>query len=178
MNNRDSASRYSKVLFNLDIQNHIDLEKRLSDFESLVRLFKTIPNFLHVFKSPQIDLEEKKELLKTALNGDFDPHYLDFLFYLIDKKKLNNLEQIAADYRSKVNQALGISEIKVMTAIPLSADSEAHLKEKLEKELKSKVKFNKEVDPKLIGGLILVMGNKMVDWSVAERLKKMKEIMK
>lgn len=172
---RGLASRYSKVLFHLDKHHHIDMEKRLDDFESLQKLFEKNPNLLKMLKFPLIDLEEKKELLKLALKETFDPLFFDFFFYIIKKEKLDYLDQIAIDYRTMVDDFLGIWEVKIVTAVPMELEMQEKLKNKLEKIFHKRLKINNITDPSIVGGVKLLFADHMMDWSVVGRLKNLKE---
>jgi F-type H+-transporting ATPase subunit delta len=169
------SSRYSKVLFNLDKQQNADLEKRLIDFENLEKLFQKNPKLLHLLKFPLIDIEEKKKLLKSALKETFDQTFYDFIFYIIKKEKLDYLTQIAHDYRLMVDRDLNICELTVVTAVELGSEMLSTLKVNLEKIFQKRLKIKNEVDPAIIGGVKLVFANQMMDWSVLDRLKNLKE---
>ncbi len=169
------ASRYSKVLFNLDSQKKSNLEKRLLDFESILILLKKNPNLVRFLKSPQISLPEKKEIFRSLLENGIDMTFFNFFFYLIEQRNLDDLAQIALEYRRIVNEFLGIWEAKIITAVPIEPAVQEKLKEKLEKFFQKKMKINKEIDPKIIGGALLIVANEMINWSVTGRLRKMRE---
>lgn len=178
MTHRSIATRYAKVLFNLDF--NIDrkqdyFERRIDDFKNIVPIFKGNPKLLQFFKSPQIDLAEKTKVLGDILKGKIDHTFMNFLSYLVEKRALDELNFIEREYRRLVDDLLEIWEVDVVTAVPLDDKSEAKLKEKIENEFQRKVILYKDVDPSIIGGVILVMQNKMLDWSLAGRLKKLKE---
>jgi len=169
------ALRYSKVLFNLDLEYRLDMKKRLIDFESLDALFKRNPKLLILLKFPLIDIDEKKELLASALKNEYDPLFFEFLFYLIQKKKLDYLNLIAIDYRFLVEEHFDIWEVKVISATDLMPEMQTKLKEKLELFFHKQLKINNEVDPSIIGGIKLIFADQMIDWSVVGRLKNLKE---
>lgn len=178
MTNRAVAIRYAKVLFNLDYnedRTKDNFEKRLEDFKVILPIFKENPKLLQFMKSPQISLADKTKVLNEVLKSKTDHTFLNYLSYLVEKRSLDHLSIIEREYRRLVDDLLEIWEVDVITAVPLDAGSEARLKEKIENEFQRKVILNKEVDPSIIGGTILIMENKMLDWSIAGRLKKMKE---
>ncbi len=171
---RTIALRYAKALFDSD-QTKENLEKRLKNFEFLQEIFEKNPKLQNFLQAPQIELTEKKAFLDSNLKNEFDQIFFRFFIYLIEKRKLNHLTQIELEYRLLVDQFLNIWEAKITTAMPLDTETEAKLKEKLENFYHKKVKIKNEINPKIIGGAILVVANEMIDWSVATRLKKMKE---
>ncbi len=168
------ALRYAKAQFNSDLAQGI-LEKGLDNFDSFLDFLKENPKVTKFLEAPQINLEDKKKALESIFKNKFEDSFFHFLFYLIEKGRLNYIAQIVQEYRLMVNQQLGIWEAKIITAVPLTPGIETTLKEKLENFYEKKIKLNKEIDPSIIGGAILVVANEMIDWSVKERLKKMKE---
>lgn len=171
---RTIALRYAKALFDLDHSKE-NLEKRCKNFNLLQELLEKNPKLRNFLKAPQIEAVEKEKLLQSLLKNEFDKDFFNFLIYLIENRRLNYLTQIGLEYRLIVDQFLNIWEAKITTAVPLEAETEAKLKQKLENFYHKKVKINNVIDPKIIGGAILVVANEMIDWSVANRLRKMKE---
>lgn len=171
---RDVALRYAKALFDLDVDKE-KLETRLNNFNAIQTLIKEHPQLLHFLEAPQIDLMEKEKVLKSILIDAFDATFFHFLMYLIGNERLTYLSQIALEYRLLVDKYLDIWEAKVITAVPIEPYVEEKLRKKLENFYHKKIKIDKEVDPKIIGGAILIVANEMVDWSIANRLRKIKE---
>lgn len=168
------AFRYAKALFILDCNNN-NLEKRIVDFESMSKILKENPKLASFLNAPHIRLEDKKKLLYDSLSEKFDAIFMNFIVYLIRKKRFVNLRDIASEFRHMVNEHLGIWEADIVTAVPMDGDIEEKLEQRLEIDFHKKMKVNKKVDPNIIGGVILMINNQMIDWSVAGRLKKMKE---
>lgn len=170
----DIAQRYSKVLFNLDLANDY-FNKRLKDFESLIELFKENQNFEKFLNSPQVPYSKKEEFIKSSFKSKLDENLIDFLLYLIQKKRLNYLESIASKYRNLVNEHLGIWDADMIVSAPVTSDLVNQVVKKLEHTFHKKIKVNTEIKPEIIGGAILIFENTMIDWSITGRLKKMKE---
>lgn len=168
------SPRYAKVLFDLDCIKG-NLKRRLGDFESMIKVLNENPKLTSLLKAPHVILKDKKTVLQHVLKGKLDQTFINFLFYLIQKGRFVNLSHIANEYRLMVNKYFGIWEADIVTAVPMDVDSETKLKQKLEKDFHKKINLNKKVDPKIIGGAILVIANEMLDWSVVGRLKKLKE---
>ena len=171
---RALALRYAKALFDMDLAKD-NLEKRLTHFDLILDLLRKHPKSMKFLASPQILLEEKKHALETNLRDKCDSSFFHFLFFLIENGRLSSLKQIAEEYRMMFDKHLDIWEAKIVTAVPIGPDIEEGLNKKLENYYQKKIKIVKEVDPKIIGGAILIFANEMIDWSVKRRLKKMKE---
>ena len=168
------SQRYVKVLFNLDcIQGNLD--RRLIDFESITNIFSHNPKLVKFLKTPHIPLSEKKKVLQNSLKERFDPAFIDFLSYLIQKRRLTHLELIGNEYKLCVDKHFNRWEVDITTAAPMNPDSTTKLVEKLEKKFQKKIHLNKKINPDIIGGAILVISNQILNWSVTGRLKKLKE---
>lgn len=174
MIDRSISLRYSRVLFDLDCLKG-NLEQRLIDFDSVNSILNNSPKLLKVLKSPQVSLNDKKKVLHNSLKDTFDPAFINFLSYLIQQGRLAYLKHIGKEYRLLVNEHLKRWEANIITAVPIDRESEEKLMEKLGKVFRKTILLNKEIDPKIVGGAILVMSNKMLDWSVSGRLRKLKD---
>lgn len=168
------SPRYAKVLFHLDCAKG-NLDRRLEDFNSIINIFNHNPKLVNFLKTPQVILEDKKKLLFESLKEKFDLMFINFLGYLIQKGRLGNLVSIGNAYRLLVNAYLEKWEADIITAVPIDTYSERRLVNKLEKRFNKKINLTNKIDPKIIGGAILVISNEMLDWSVAGRLRKLKE---
>lgn len=168
------SPRYAKVLFGLDCAKN-KLDQRMNDFESILTIFNSNPKLKMFLRSPQVALKDKKKVLQNSLKDQFDTTFINFLSYLIQQERLVHLSHIANEYKLLVNEYLGRWEANIITAVPMDADSEEKLLKKLETMFHKKIHLNKKVDPQIIGGVILIISNEMLDWSVRGRLKKLKE---
>lgn len=168
------SPRYAKVLFNVDCK-HGRLNGRLEDFTAIHDMLHSQPKLVRFLRARQVTLQDKKQILQDMLKERFDPFFIHFLFYLIEKRELVHLGQVEKAYTLLVNKHFNRWEADIVTAVPLDRDSEMELVKQLERVFHKKICLNKRVDPKIIGGAVLVIANEILDWSVTGRLKKLKE---
>lgn len=174
MSRSSSFDRYAKALFEIDTSPE-HLERHLSAFDAVIAVLKAHPDMMLFFKAPQIPLSAKKKLLRDCFDEKVDGRFVDFLELLLRKDRFEFFPQIALHYRARVNRALGVWVAELTTAVPVGLEVEMKLQEKLENLFQKEIVIHKKVDPKVIGGAILVVANEMIDWSVAGRLRRMKE---
>lgn len=174
MINRAVSERYALVLFNID-RTQDKLESRLSDFELILHFMRENPKLVKFLNAPQIPTMEKKEMIQNSFKGVFDSTFISFLVYLIRKGRLSYLEQIEDEYGHHINKYFRIWEVDVITAVPLDQLTEAKLKQKLVKDVQKRIVLNKKIDPSIVGGMILVIANDMLDGSISGRLNKLRE---
>lgn len=174
MKTDDIALRYSKALFNVSTTD-AELQTRLQEILQIDALLKQSPTLMLFFKSPQIPMEQKKAVMDKAFDGNIDKHLKSFLFLLLDKRRFSYFPQIVKSYSRLVMEKLGILEARIITAVPIQADDKKRLSTKLEQKYGKKIDLIEEVDPKIIGGGILLIGNEQIDFSISGKLAKLKK---
>ncbi len=98
----------------------------------------------------------------------------NFLRTVVDNGRLAVLPEIAAQFQALVNAASGVSDAVVHSAFPLSDAQRADVMAALEKRFARKLKGSVQIDPELIGGIRVVVGDEVLDTSVKARLEQMK----
>ncbi len=168
------AKRYAVALFNAAVGQDI-ADQVQDDLSSFTTLLETNPSFRGYLESPQILTEHKKQLVVDALGDRTAGLFIKFLLLLIDKKRLQHTEEIADAYRQLFEQLQGVLEAKIITAVELDAELEQKTLEKLEKETGKTIRLKKTVDPDIIGGMIVVVDDDIIDGSIRHKLDKMKK---
>lgn len=169
-----TALRYSKALFKHDLPNKLT-KQRVNEFEYLLKTFEDNPKLVQILHAPQIKEEEKRELLTAYLKEIKDPYFLNFLFYLINQGRLESIKQIAVEYEILTHQMENIWDVHLVTSVKAQEELKNELKSKLEKFYKKTIHLTEEIDPQILGGALLKIGNQVMDWSVKTRIKKLKE---
>lgn len=166
------SSKYAKALFSL-AKTKEEHEAKLADLRLLVQAF-TQPVLMAFFTSPQVDKGRKKAVLEKVLQKQMNPQLLSFLLLLVSKGRFVHLPAIVKEYSHLFDEQLGIVQVQLVTAVPTEPKDVAELKKKLDRKLQKEVRIQNEVDPRLLGGGLLVVGNQMVDFSLKNKLKKLK----
>lgn len=174
MMENDILQRYGQVLYQLDTTTE-KLKSRIEEFAHLLKILDDNPRFVDFLDAPQIDEKDKLTLTHQLLQNHFSPTLLTFFEFIIKRKKVKDLHQIFECFRNVVNRHLGLWEAKIITAVPLTDDLKEKIKDKLQQRFQKQMEIQNTIDPKIIGGAILIVDNEMADWSVANRLRKIKE---
>lgn len=170
---RGVAKRYATALFRAAVK--AGTADRVHD--ELVGLLTTLednPSFKGFALSPQVLTKEKKDVIEKTFRGRASELFIDFLLLLIDKNRFFVIEEIIEAYRYLYEQHRGIVEVKVITAIPLDAHMERKVADKLERELGKTIRLSPVTDPSIIGGVVLMMEDKIIDGSIRYKLEKLK----
>ena len=165
---------YAQALFEVASEKGIadEVEK---DLEGIKELLRTNKKFRDILYHPSIAKTEKKGIISKTIGLQCSKWVRNLLFILIDKRRERILDSLADLYKEVASQIRRITHIKVQTAIPLTESRLDRLKENLEKLTKKKVELETEINRDIIGGMIIKIGNKIIDGSVINHLKNLKK---
>jgi len=168
------GSRYAEALFAIaQEQGKIDqLEEELQGINQVIAGSRELQKVLY---HPQITPEEKKEIVKNIFAGRVSPVATNFLYLLVDHKREMFLKDIVAYFTEMANRARNLAQVQVTSAGELNAGQKKQLNEMLEKITCKKVRAEYAVDPSLIGGVVVRIGDRVLDGSVKTRLATMRE---
>jgi F-type H+-transporting ATPase subunit delta len=125
-------------------------------------------------QNPLVKTEAKKDVVSEVF-ASVDPVTKSIFQLLLENKRFEILESIAVEYSKLFDIMNGIEVAKVTTAIPMDADLEAKVSAKIASISSSKkITIENIVDPAIIGGFILKIGDKQYNASIANRLQVLK----
>jgi len=169
---REVAHRYAKALLNLATSKE-QQGKRLGDLEEFLELLTKVPELKKFLLNPQINNEVKKAILEKSLK--MEEELSNFILVLLKNKKFKNLVQIVREYHRMVAETYGVVEVKLISADPVSEEIKQKLKERIEASYNHKVVINERIDPSIIGGAMVIVGNRLLDFSLKRRLADLKQ---
>ncbi|NLJ83419.1 MAG: ATP synthase F1 subunit delta [Halanaerobiaceae bacterium] len=173
MRHSEVSRRYSFALFELGKE-----EDKLSVFRaelaSVLRIMEEYPDLKKLLLHPRIRREDKKLLLERVFSEELSKELLNFLKLLTDRRRESYLEAIYKDYLDLLNKEENILEVEVRSAISLPEDLKARLAEKLAELTGTKISIKEKVDPEIIGGLVLKIGDRVIDGSIRKDLEALK----
>lgn len=174
MNNKTVARRYAQALLQIAIEkDNIDfLEKELNDSLATIN---SDEHLKHIWFSDRILTEDKKQVFKELFGDKVSNIIVNLLMLLIDKNREAFLPDIFTEYKKQADVTRNIIDAEVRAAVALTDKDFNELTEKLSAMSGKKVRLHTVVDPSLIGGLVVKMGDKVIDGSVIKRLAIMKK---
>ncbi len=153
-------------------------EAVIEQLDSLVAdVLDAVPQFEAVLASPWISLSDKNQLLDKTFGGRASPLFLDFLKVVAEHGRLDVLRDIRRVAHLLYDELRHRVRIRVTTAAPLDGDLAARITETLQGMFGQQPRLEQAVDPALIGGLVLRVGDTIFDGSVATRLARVREQM-
>lgn len=165
------ARPYAEALFDVAAQGdvksvslQIDALAAIADNEQL-RQFAA---------SPKVSAEQVFELIASVVSTPLSAPMKNFLSAVIDNGRLTVLPEIAAQFHALANAGAGVSDATVYSAFPIEAAPLADLVTTLEKRFARKLNVTVQLEPALIGGIRVVVGDEVMDTSVQARLEQMR----
>ena len=166
------ARRYAQALFNIALETSLDpIDSDLRELTKLVEEHEEVKNaLLH----PHISLSDKKSIMDKLLGEDFGATTRHFLYLLIDRKRESFLPFIQREFTRLADEARHVVEAKVASAIALTAPQLDDLKQAIGRMTGKDVRIISEVRAELIGGILIQVGDRVMDGTIAHALKKMR----
>ena len=152
------------------------VEEVMAQTESLCQdLLASKPQIRQLLESPRISHLEKERMLDKALGDQMHSTLLNFLKVLSRHGRMDCLSAIERSLRDQYNTMQGRVEVQVTSATPLDDETRSTITSQLTASLDQEVELVLEVNPELIGGTIVRIGDTVYDGSVANRLARIKQ---
>jgi F-type H+-transporting ATPase subunit delta len=167
------ASKYAEAILELAAGNSTaGLDEMVGkDLESISQTMQKSPDLRMLLGHPSIPSEEKRAFLVTLFAKKVNDLTLRLLELLNDKRRLDLLPQIASKYHAFLNERKHIVTAKLVCSDPLGDKSLADIKARLGEHLGKKLDLDVSVDPSLLGGFLLKLGDQVIDGSIKAKLR-------
>jgi F-type H+-transporting ATPase subunit delta len=147
-------------------------EAGLEQLRSFGAVLAEQPDARRLFENPTVPAERRKGLLKEIGNAlGFDRRVQNFLEILVDRNRLDILEEIDEAYQKLLDERMGVVRAFVTAAHPLDPAQRGELEAKLESVTGKQIRMEIAVDPSLIGGVVARVGSTVYDGSVRQQLE-------
>jgi len=167
------ARRYATALFGV-ARKLGTAEAVQHDLDAIVEARRESPALTRVLESPLVSASEKHAMLDRALAG-VDDVTRAFIHLLVNKRRTDVLPAIYEEYVRCADEAAGVARAYVTTAAPLSGPLCDELSEALTRHLGRPVQMHFHVEPALLGGVSVRVGDMVWDGSVRGALETMRE---
>jgi F-type H+-transporting ATPase subunit delta len=169
------ASRYAKSLIDLAIEQN-SLEETLKDMQLLDAICKQSREFISMMRSPVIKADKKLAITEAVLKGRISELTSAFIRLLISKGREQNLDEIAQAFIVQYRHNKKIRMVKLTTAAKVDQSVVDLLRSKLEQSYPgSAIEMETTIDPSLLGGFILDVGDQQLNASIARDLHDIKK---
>ncbi len=168
------AQRYAEALFNIARdQNQITAIE--GELKVVLETLEGSRDLQRVLYHPQIPRDAKKAVLREIFGGKVSPVTLNFLNVVLDARREFYLKAIVEEYLRQANETRNIAEVTVTSSMEIPLVQKVNLMNALSKATGKEIRVHYEIDPEILGGLIVRMGDRILDASVKRQLEKIKE---
>jgi F-type H+-transporting ATPase subunit delta len=167
------AEVYARALFEVATEHDKldEVREQLGQFADALHDNRQLSVF---FFSPYFSTEEKKQGLESTLDGA-EPVFMNFLEALVERHRMPAIFRIRRAFDRLYAEERKLLPVTVTSAVELEKDTVKEIGRKIEEQTGRKVQLSAKVDPDVIGGLVMRVGNVVMDASIRARLEKLRK---
>ena len=164
---------YGDALFELALEQN-NLDSVAEQVDILTQSFAENPELLKLLTHPKISKEEKVSVIENIFKGRFTDDIVGFLVVITEKDRGAEIENILNYFQAKVREYKKIGVARVVSATELTAEQRARVEQKLLQQTSyERFEVDYSVDASLIGGMVIRIGDRVVDSSIRTKLDNM-----
>jgi F-type H+-transporting ATPase subunit delta len=167
------TKRYAAALFDIAKE-----KEAIDDFEKeatlVCQILEKETDLLKLLEHPQMLMEDKIKVMESAFDGKIYDELMGLIALIIKKNRQMFLVEILQQFLGLVKEAKGQVKAIVTSAIPLTNQQLAQIKTNLEKSTKKTIELESKVDVNIIGGLMIHVGDRVVDGSIQGKINGLK----
>ncbi|SFS34484.1 F0F1 ATP synthase subunit delta [Marininema halotolerans] len=167
------AKRYAKALFQVASEKG-RLDEVAQEWQSVVDALDHHPKLIGWLTHPRVAAEEKKVLF-GKLFANLSDTTRNLLFLLIDRNREDVIEAVGTEYTKLAHESKGVAEAEVVTARALTEEEEKELIAVFQKQIGKSLIVKNRVDSDLLGGVIVKIGDRLYDGSLAGKLERFRK---
>ena len=174
MKNSRATTRYAKAFYQFSVEENI-LKEAYNDMNSLKELCEKNKDFLMLLKTPIVNTERKIEVFKKIFTGKLNKATLTFICSVATNKRESLLSVIATKFISFYKKHNNISTATVVSATSLSEETKREITKLIQRTNNITVEIEEVVKEEIIGGVIINIGDKQIDASISNKIKKIRK---
>ncbi len=164
------SKTYGDALFELALEEN-KIDDYVEEVNSMVLIFKENPELSKLLDHPKISKEEKIQVIGSVFEGRISRELLGLINMIVEKGRQDDIEGIFRYFIDKVKEYKNIGVASVVSAVELSAEQKAQVEKRLLETTKYvQFEISYEVDKDLIGGMVIRIGDRVVDSSIRTRI--------
>jgi F-type H+-transporting ATPase subunit delta len=168
------ARRYAQAFFSIAREKNL-IDQLEQELQQVVETINSNGELRILMYHQLVAPQDKKAMIAQVFSGDVSETTLNFLYFIIDKYRISYLQEIYGAFVVYANEARNIADAQVRSANALSDEEIKAIEQNLVKATGKNIRLSNEVDPNLIGGVVVRIGDKVIDGSIRRRLGRLKE---
>jgi F-type H+-transporting ATPase subunit delta len=167
------AQVYARALFEVAVEHDSldEIREQLDQFADALDKNRQLASF---FFSPYFSAEEKKDGLARAVT-DANPAFANFLQALIERHRMPAIFRIRAEFIELWDDAKRLLPVLITTAVELDSATVESLSKRIGDQVDRNIEMSTAVDPEILGGVMLRVGNVILDASIKNRLEQLRK---
>lgn len=174
MNNPRLNIRYAQSIFDLALERD-EVEVVRENMKWISTVCEQNPDLVAMLKSPIINSDKKITVFHKLFLPEMDKLTMGFVEIVIRKKRERHLHHIALKFEELYLEYKNIKKALVISAMPITENLRKQIKQLLEEETKGEIVMEERVNPAIIGGLIIQMGDLLFNDSIHHKLEKLRK---
>jgi F-type H+-transporting ATPase subunit delta len=166
--------RYATALFDIATEEN-KMQQYELEVQTIVKALGDEPDFTGILQNQKITLDEKLKVIEKVFASQVSASIVGLMALVVKKGRQQFLIQILQTFLELVKKQKGILKASVTSAVELKAEQIEKIKSQLENGTKSQVEMETVVDPSIIAGLVIRVGDKVVDASVQGKMQALKK---
>ena len=168
------AKNYAEALFKIGKEQN-SADKLYSQLKNVIEIIRNSNELKGFFENPLISSNDKKEIIYKIFGKDFDLQIINILNLLADNKRMELIGTVYYCFEGLYENMSNIKRVSVTSAIELSSDNKNRLEKILEIKTGSKILPTYKIKKEIVGGLIIKIGDKKIDLSLASKISNMEK---
>jgi F-type H+-transporting ATPase subunit delta len=165
--------RYARALFDT-AQRSQSIQQVEDDLKGVDQTLRGMPQLQRILRAPTIAGPRKRELAEKVFGTRVSPLTLRFVTLVIDRRRESVLSQVYPEFRRLANAARNLLPVEVTSAVPLTDPERDALVKSLTARTGKSIQLQASVDPELLGGMVVRMGDTIIDGSVRAKLRQLR----
>jgi F-type H+-transporting ATPase subunit delta len=167
------AQVYARALFEVAVEHDAldEIREQLDAFADAMDSNRQLAAF---FFSPYFSAKEKKQGLEKAVT-DANPAFDNFLQALIERHRMPAIFRIRKEFIVLWDEERRLLPVQITSAVELDSETVENLGKRIGEQVDRQIELSSEVDPEIIGGVVLRVGNVILDASIKNRLEQLRK---
>jgi F-type H+-transporting ATPase subunit delta len=167
------AQVYARALFEVAVE-HDSLDEVREQLDAFADAMNENRQLAAFFFSPYFSATEKKEGLERAVI-DANPAFANFLQSLIERHRMPAIFRIRTQFVALWDEERRLLPVQITSAVELDSETVDNLGKRIGEQVDRKIELSSEVDPDILGGVVLRVGNVILDASIKNRLEQLRK---
>jgi F-type H+-transporting ATPase subunit delta len=168
------AARYAQALFDVARDTNTITETE-NELRGVLQTVKDSRELQQVLYNPQVPVDLKKEVIKEVFGAHVSKKTLNFLCVILDRRREVYLKDIVAHYIALADETRNVIQAEVTSAVELPAAHKEDLMSILSRMTGKEIRISYHVDPEIVGGLVVRLGDRIIDASIKRQLERLRD---